>query len=92
MTPDPILRVRQLALTAMIAAGGTARLAQVERVGLVQRASQLLDPPRCDAVDPRGKQTLLAAYCGRVGKSVPARFSSAAHLAAMDAQLRHGRR
>lgn len=92
MVPDPVLRVRQLALTAMIAAGGTARLDQVERVGLVKRASQLPARPRSDAAEPRGQQTLLASYCGRVGKPIPPLFSSAAHLAAIDAQLRHGRR
>jgi DNA-binding TFAR19-related protein (PDSD5 family) len=63
MTPDPIRRVRQLALQAMIDAGGRARLAQVERVGLAQPAAAAA-----------GEQTLLQAYCGRVGKPIPARY------------------
>jgi hypothetical protein len=103
MRRDPVLRSRQLALEAMIRAGGTARLAQIEHAGLVVRASSLapIAPPATspglagDVACPGRfdvSGSLLSAYCSRVGCAVPSRFRAPEHLSAMALRMHHGRR
>jgi hypothetical protein len=63
MVPPQLQRARELALKALVSVGGTPSVAQIERAGLVARAETLAVPA-----------SLLASYCARVGKPIPARF------------------
>ena len=92
MIPDPVRRVRRLALEAAVRAGAVPRVDQLERAGLVSRATSLAVPPPRASAAADGVGSLLVAYCARAGKAVPGRFRSPAHLAAIQAALRHDRR
>jgi len=93
MNTDPVIRVRRLALRALLDAGGAPRLALIERAGLVVRASTLpLRPPPAAAAAAPPDNSLLAAYCRGRGIPVPSRFRSQRHLMAMSEAMRHGRR
>jgi hypothetical protein len=63
MVPPQLQRARVLALNACVSVGGRPTVAQMERAGLVTRADTLAVPA-----------SLLASYCARVGKPIPARF------------------
>ena len=70
-----MLRVRRLALRAMLAAGGWPRLEQIERAGLVVRASSLAVPPRRQRRPKVDAGDLVTAYCQMLGEPIPARFA-----------------
>ena len=84
-TSDSLRRVRRAALDAMLAAGGTPRVPQLLRAGVVVRAVTLRPPAR-----PSGggrvairqpvrlaeghAGALVTAFCKATGTAVPQRF------------------
>ena len=92
MIPARLKRARVLALRASVAAGATPHLWQLEKAGLVVRGSSIATAARPPAEPAADDGTLLAAYCRRLGRSVPFRFRSAAHEAQVSERVSHGRR